>query len=95
MKDGMLICTGKGNPDWNYSAPHGAGRLYSRSEAKELISLEDYQKIMEGICAPGLGYSTIDESPFAYKDYKEIMECIEPTVEINKRLIPIFNFKAH
>jgi len=94
MRDGMLICTGKGNPDWNYSAPHGAGRLYSRSESKDLITLDDYKEAMKGIYSTSVKLSTIDESPFVYKNYEEIMECIEPTVTINKRLIPIFNFKA-
>lgn len=94
MRDGLLVCKGKGNPDWNYSAPHGAGRLYSRSDAKRLITLEDYQKSMKGIFTTCVNESTIDESVFAYKDYKEIMECVEPTVEILERLIPIYNFKA-
>ncbi len=94
MRDGMLLCKGKGNSDWNYSAPHGAGRLYSRAKAKTLFKLEDYQKSMEGIYSSCVHKSTIDESPFAYKDYKEIMEAIGPTVEIVQRLIPIFNFKA-
>lgn len=95
MRDGILICKGKGNEKWNYSAPHGAGRLYSRSKAKELFSVEDFKETMEGIFSTCIGTSTIDESPFAYKDYQEIMRAIEPTVEIEKRLIPIFNFKAN
>jgi len=95
MKDGLLVCKGKGNEDWNYSAPHGAGRLYSRSKAKETFSLEKYQKEMEGIFSTCISENTIDEAPFVYKDYKEIMECIEPSVEIMKRLLPIYNFKAN
>ncbi len=94
MRDGMLVCKGKGNKDWNYSAPHGAGRLYSRTKAKEIFTLEDYKKSMEGIFSSCVHNSTLDESPFAYKDYKEIMNHIHPTVEIIERLIPIFNFKA-
>lgn len=94
MRDGLLLCKGKGNPEWNYSAPHGAGRLYSRSKAKETFTVEEYKKSMAGIYSTCINSSTIDEAPFAYKDYKEIMECVEPTVEILDRLIPIFNFKA-
>lgn len=94
MRDGLLICYGKGNPDWNCSAPHGAGRLYSRSKAKELFTVEEYQKEMDGIYSSCINSSTLDEAPFAYKDYKEIIECIEPTVKIKKRLKPIYNFKA-
>jgi RNA-splicing ligase RtcB len=95
MKDGLLLCRGKGNPEWNHSAPHGAGRLYSRSRAKELFTVEEYKTEMEGIFSTCINASTLDEAPFVYKDYKEIMECIEPTVEILERLIPIFNFKAN
>lgn len=94
MRDGILICYGKGNSDWNCSAPHGAGRLYSRSKAKELFTVEEYQKEMDGIYSSCINSSTLDEAPFAYKDYKEIIECIEPTVKIKRRLKPIYNFKA-
>jgi RNA-splicing ligase RtcB len=94
MRDGLLVCKGKGNPEWNYSAPHGAGRLYSRSEARKQFTVEEYAEEMKGIFSTCINRSTIDEAPFAYKDYKEIMECIEPTVDILDRLIPIFNFKA-
>lgn len=94
MKDGLLVCRGKGNPEWNFSAPHGAGRLYSRSQAKELFTVEEYEHEMKGIFSTCIDKSTIDEAPFVYKNYIEIMESIEPTVEILQRLIPIFNFKA-
>ncbi len=94
MRDGMLICRGKGNEDWNFSAPHGAGRLYSRGAAKEKFTLDEYKKSMTGIYSTCVHKNTLDESPFAYKNYKEIMALIEPTVEILERLIPIFNFKA-
>ena len=67
MRDGILICKGKGNEDWNYSAPHGAGRLYSRSKAKELFSVEEYAKTMKGIFSTCISESTLDEAPFAYK----------------------------
>ena len=95
MRDGILLCEGKGNADWNFSAPHGAGRLYSRSKAKEKINIEDFQKSMEGIYTTSVNENTIDESPFAYKDYKEIINCIQPTVNIIKRIKPIYNFKAN
>jgi tRNA-splicing ligase RtcB len=95
MRDGLLICKGKGNNEWNCSAPHGAGRLYSRSKAKELFTVEEYAEEMNGIFSTCINESTLDEAPFAYKDYKEIMECVEPTVDIVERLIPIFNFKAN
>ncbi len=94
MKDGILICKGKGNPDWNYSAPHGAGRLYSRSMAKELFTVEEYQEEMKGIYSTCISQSTLDEAPFVYKNYLEIIDCIEPTVEIIERVKPIYNFKA-
>lgn len=94
MRDGLLLCKGRGNPEWNYSAPHGAGRLYSRSKAKETFTVEEYAEQMKGIFSTCINESTIDEAPFVYKDYQEIVECVEPTVEILDRLIPIFNFKA-
>lgn len=94
MRDGLLLCKGKGNTEWNCSAPHGAGRLYSRSKAKESFTVEEYAEQMKGIFSTCIDESTLDEAPFAYKDYREIMECIEPTVEILDRLIPVFNFKA-
>lgn len=94
MRDGILVCTGKGNEDWNFSAPHGAGRLYSRSEAKRIFSVEEYIDSMDGIFTTCVNSGTLDEAPFVYKDYQEIMEAIKDTVEINKRLKPIYNFKA-
>lgn len=95
MRDGILVCKGKGNPDWNFSAPHGAGRLYSRAKAKSLFTVDEYAQSMQGIYTTCVNEDTLDEAPFAYKDYKEIMSCIEPTVEILDRLIPIYNFKAN
>ena len=94
MRDGSLICTGKGNPDWNFSAPHGAGRLYKRSESKELFTVEEYRNEMKGIYSTSIGQSTLDESPMAYKPMESILEKITPTVEVVKRIKPIYNFKA-
>ena len=94
MRDGALICIGKGNPDWNESAPHGAGRLMSRSEARSSISMKDYKASMEGIYTSCVGHGTIDESPMAYKPIEEIMTNIEPSVEIISRIRPVYNYKA-
>ena len=94
MRDGSLICVGKGNEDWNFSAPHGAGRLMSRSLAKAVLDMEDFYTVMEGIVSSTVCAGTIDESPMAYKDYDEIMYAITPTVDIVERVIPVFNYKA-
>ena len=94
MRDGSLICIGKGNADWNYSAPHGAGRLMSRNKAKTAISLTDFEKSMKGIYSTTVSRSTIDESPMAYKNMDEIVRCVEPTVDIVDIIKPLYNFKA-
>lgn len=94
MRDGCIIGKGKGNPDWNYSAPHGAGRIMSRSKAKETVSLEEFEQSMQGIYTTSVNRSTIDESPMAYKPIEEIMENIQDTVEVVKIIKPIYNFKA-
>lgn len=94
MRDGSLICIGKGNPDWNYSAPHGAGRLMSRSQAKESISMSDFKKSMEGIYSTSVSRSTIDESPMVYKPMQEIIDNVKDTVDIVDIIKPIYNFKA-
>ena len=94
MRDGALICIGKGNPDWNESAPHGAGRLMSRSEARSSISMKEYRESMEGIYTSCISKGTIDESPMAYKPMDEIIENIRPTVDIISQIRPIYNFKA-
>lgn len=94
MRDGSLICIGKGNPDWNYSAPHGAGRLMSRSQAKESISMSDFKKSMEGIYSTSVSRSTIDESPMVYKTMQEIIDNVKDTVDIVDIIKPIYNFKA-
>lgn len=94
MRDGSLICMGKGNPDWLFSAPHGAGRIMSRIEAKESIKLEDFKESMNGIYSTSVSEQTIDEAPMVYKDMKQIMADIVPTVEVLKVIKPIYNFKA-
>ena len=94
MRDGALICVGKGNPDWNESAPHGAGRLMSRSEARNSISMKEYRESMSGIYTTSVSKATLDESPMAYKPIDEIMANIEPTAEIVSHIRPIYNFKA-
>lgn len=94
MRDGCIIGRGKGNPDWNYSAPHGAGRIMSRSKAKEMVSLEEFEQSMQGIYTTSVNRSTIDESPMAYKPIEEIVANIQDTVEIVKIIKPIYNFKA-
>ena len=94
MRDGSLICIGKGNPDWNCSAPHGAGRLMSRKEAFKRLSLDEYRKEMEGIYTTCVDRTTLDEAPMAYKGIDEIISHIGPTVEIIERIIPVYNFKA-
>lgn len=94
MRDGCIIGVGKGNDDWNCSAPHGAGRIMSRSKAKENVSLEEYQESMKGIYTTSVSQSTIDESPMVYKPMDEILEHIKDTVEIVKIIKPVYNFKA-
>ena len=95
MRDGSIFATGKGNPDWNFSAPHGAGRILSRSKAKEQLSLDDYKETMSGIYTTSIGESTLDEAPFAYKPIDEILDAITDTVTIDEIVKPIYNFKAH
>ena len=94
MRDGSLICTGKGNPDWNYSAPHGAGRLYSRSGAKQMFTVSQFKKEMTGIYTTSINQQTLDECPMAYKRLEDIAENISETVEINEIIKPVYNFKA-
>lgn len=94
MRDGSLICVGKGNGDWNYSAPHGAGRLMSRSAAKQTFTVSEFKKEMDGIYTTSVGRSTLDECPMAYKNMADIVDNIEPTVTIEAVIKPIYNFKA-
>ena len=94
MRDGSLICLGKGNPDWNYSAPHGAGRLFSRSRAKQELSLDEFQRQMDGIYSNSVSKKTLDESPMAYKPIDNILNNVEDTVKIMEIVKPVYNFKA-
>ncbi len=94
MRDGSLICLGKGNPDWNQSAPHGAGRLMSRRQARQAISLAEYEKSMQGIYTSSVNRATLDEAAFAYKPLAEITAHLAPAAQIIKRIKPIYNFKA-
>lgn len=94
MRDGCLLCRGKGNPDWNFSAPHGAGRLFSRSEAKQSFTVSQFKKEMHGVYSTSICRATLDESPMAYKPMQDIIRQIEPTVEVLERLTPVYNFKA-
>ena len=94
MRDGCIIGVGKGNEDWNYSAPHGAGRIMSRSKARESISMESFRASMEGIYTTSVCESTIDESPMAYKPMYEIIENVKDTVDISEIIKPVYNFKA-
>ena len=94
MRDGSLICIGKGNDDWNQSAPHGAGRLLSRGKAFATLTLEEFEKEMSGIFSTSISQSTLDESPMAYKKIEDIVDNVAPTVDIVKRILPVYNFKA-
>lgn len=94
MRDGSLICVGKGNPDWNYSAPHGAGRLFGRMAAKKNFSVEEFKQSMEGIYTTSVSEDTLDECPMAYKSMDDIVNNIGDTVDVLKVIKPIYNFKA-
>lgn len=94
MRDGSLICKGKGNKDWNCAAPHGAGRLKSRNQAKQELSMAEFEDTMRGINTFSITENTLDESPMAYRDIEYIKKAIEPTVEIIDRLRPIYNVKC-
>jgi RNA-splicing ligase RtcB len=94
MRDGSLICIGNGNADWNYSAPHGAGRLMSRTEAKQSFTLAEFKKQMGGVYSTSVNKNTLDECPMAYKNMSEIIKNIENAATILKIIKPIYNFKA-
>lgn len=94
MRDGSLLCIGKGNEDWNCSAPHGAGRLFSRNKAKETFTIEQFESSMYGVYTSSVNENTLDECPMAYKDMSDIVSNIGPTAEILKVIKPIYNFKA-
>lgn len=94
MRDGSLICVGKGDPDWNYSAPHGAGRIMSRGKAKHTLTVSEFKKQMKGIYTTSVNTGTLDESPMVYKSIDDIVNNIADTVEISEIIKPIYNFKA-
>jgi RNA-splicing ligase RtcB len=94
MRDGSLICIGKGNDDWNQSAPHGAGRLMSRTQAKKSFTVPEFEQQMKGIYTTSVNMDTLDECPMAYKDMKDIVDNIGDTADIEKVIRPIYNFKA-
>ncbi len=94
MRDGSVLAEGKGNPSWNYSAPHGAGRIMSRTKAKEKLSMEEYKKTMEGIYTTSVNEETLDEAPMAYKSLNDIISIIKDSVDIIDIMKPVYNFKA-
>ena len=94
MRDGIILGTGLGNPDWNYSAPHGAGRIYKRSEVADHHTLSEFKKVMKGIYSICINKDTLDESPFAYRGIDDIAEVIKDTVKIDKIIKPVYNYKA-
>ena len=94
MRDGSVLATGRGNEDWNFSAPHGAGRILSRTAAKEQLDLEEFRRVMEGVYTTSVKESTLDEAPMAYKSLEDIIGVIRETVDIIEILKPIYNFKA-
>lgn len=97
MRDGSLICIGKGNDDWNQSAPHGAGRLFSRNDAREKLSVSEFKQTMAeaGIWSSSVNEATLDESPMAYKSMDHILENIDPTARVERIIKPVYNFKAN
>ena len=94
MRDGSVIAIGKGNPEWNYSAPHGAGRIMSRAKAKETLNMEKYKEAMEGIYTTSVNENTIDEAPMAYKSLEDIIDVIRDSVDVLEVMKPVYNFKA-
>ena len=94
MRDGSVIAVGKGNPEWNYSAPHGAGRIMSRKKAKAELDMDAYKKAMEGIYTTSVNESTIDEAPMAYKSLEDIIDVIKDSVDVLDIMKPVYNFKA-
>ena len=94
MKDGVILGTGKGNPDWNYSAPHGSGRLYKRTDVKNHYTVSQFKKEMKGIHCFAINSALLEESPFAYRDMEQIIKYLSETIEIQKILKPVYNFKS-
>ena len=95
MRDGSLLCVGKGNENWNYSAPHGAGRLMSRNKAKEVIKITEFVETMKNIYSTSVNTGTLDEAPQAYKPMEEILQAITDTVKVIGIIKPVYNFKSH
>ena len=95
MRDGSVLAVGKGNPDWNFSAPHGAGRIMSRTTAKKAINMEEYREAMKGIYTTSVNEATLDEAPQAYKSLEDIIDVIKETVDVIDVMKPIYNFKAN
>ena len=95
MRDGSVLAVGKGNPEWNFSAPHGAGRIMSRTTAKERLDLEEYRREMEGIYTTSVNEATLDEAPMAYKSLSDIIDVIQESVDVIEVLKPIYNYKAN
>ena len=94
MRDGSVIAIGKENPEWNYSAPHGAGRIMSRTKAKELLNMTEYKDAMKGIYTTSVNEATLDEAPMAYKSLEDIIDVIRDSVEVLDIMKPVYNFKA-
>jgi len=94
MRDGSVLAVGKGNPEWNFSAPHGAGRIMSRKSARENLNMEEYRACMSGIFTTSINENTLDEAPMAYKSLDDILDVISETVEILEIIKPVYNFKA-
>ncbi len=94
MRDGSLICKGKGNPEWNFSAPHGAGRIMSRMQARATFSMKEYRALMQNVFTTSVNEATIDECPLAYKPIEEIKAGIGAAAEVIDQIVPIYNFKA-
>ena len=94
MRDGSVLAVGKGNPEWNFSAPHGAGRIMSRTKAKSTLCLEEYKKEMAGVYTTTVNEATLDEAPMAYKSLEDIIDVVKETVAVIELMKPIYNFKA-
>ena len=94
MRDGSVLAVGKGNPEWNFSAPHGAGRIMSRTRAKANLSMEEYKETMKGVYTTSINENTLDEAPMAYKSLEDIIDVIRESVDVIDVMKPVYNFKA-
>ena len=94
MRDGSVLAVGKGNPEWNYSAPHGAGRIMSRTRAKETLDMDEYRREMAGVYTTSVSTGTLDEAPMAYKSLDDIIGVIRESVDVIEVMKPVYNFKA-